>query len=447
MKWLPEKLESFADRTAIIDSGKKYSYSDLTKKIKYYLQLFNAQFTNGNTVALSADYSFGAIAAFIALYESNQVISLFVSESEKERDTKLKVLQPDYLIDLTENECLISEWNPNLKHQLIHELIRSENAGLVLFTSGTTGEPKAILHNLDTLVNQYKREYTKDLNLIPLLGFDHIGGLDMLLSQLAIGATLTIPQNRTPKHICESIEKYKVNVISASPTFLNLLLLSEAYNDYNLSSLQIIGYGSEPMPAWLLNKLNAVFPTVVFQQKYGLSETNAIRIRSKSKDSLFFKIDDSSVEFRVIDNELWLRSPSVFSGYLDVTDNSGTKDGWFNTGDMVETDAEGYMKVLGRKSDIINVGGEKVFPAEVESALAEIPFIKDCQVFAEKSLITGNIISANVVSSSDKAFSEQKNEIRAILIKRLNRYKIPVKFYFVDAITYNDRMKKVRKIQ
>ena len=130
-----------------------------------------------------------------------------------------------------------------------------------------------------------------------------------------------------------------------------------------------------------------------------------------------------------------------------MTDNSGTKDGWFNTGDMIETDAEGFMKVLGRKSDIINVGGEKVFPAEIESALAEIPFIKDCQVFAEKSLITGNIIVANVVSSSDKPFSDQKNEIRKLLHNKLNRYKIPVKFYFVDTIIYNDRMKKIRKSQ
>jgi len=446
MKWLIEKFETFGDRTAVIDKGLHFSYKDLAVKIKFYIQLFRTQITARHTIALSGRYSFEAISAFFALYELNQVIALF-TEEEAEPENKLKILQPDFVIRLKGDNCVISKRTQDHSHKLIETLRNSGTSGLVLFTSGTTSEPKAIIHNLDSLIDQYRRDYTKDLNIIPLLGFDHIGGMDMMLSQLAIGATLTIPENRTPRYICETIEKYRVNVISASPTFLNLLLLSEAYHDCDLTSLQIIGYGSEPMPAWLLGKLNSIFPWVSFQQKYGLSETNAIRIRSKSKDSLFFKIDDPSVEFKIIDNELWLRSPSVFSGYLDVSINSVSTEGWFNTGDMVETDAEGFIKVLGRKSDIINVGGEKVFPAEIESFLLQIPFISDCQVFAEKSVITGNIVVANVVSTSKLPVGEQKQEIRNFLSGSLSRYKIPVKIFFVDAIHYNDRMKKIRKIQ
>jgi len=447
MKWLPEKFGTFADRTAIIDKGQVFSYGDLCSKIKSYIGIFENHIAAGQIVALSGKYSFETIAAFFALYELNQVISLFTDEEGTELEFKLKILQPGIVIEIQGDKCVISKRDSNQKNKLIQSLKQSGDSGLVLFTSGTTGEPKAILHNLDALVSQYKREYIKDLNIIPLLGFDHIGGLDMMLSQLAIGATLTIPENRTPRYICETIEKYRVNVISGSPTFLNLLLLSEAYRDCDLTSLQIIGYGSEPMPEWLLGKLNLTFPWVTFQQKYGLSETNAVRIRSKSKNSLFFRIDDPSVDFNVIENELWLRSPSVFSGYLDAQDDSASVDGWFNTGDMVETDNEGYIRIIGRKSDIINVGGEKVFPAEIESLLLQLPFVADCQVFAEKSIITGNIIVAEVVSTSDLPIARQKQEIRKFLLERINRYKVPVKLFFVDAIAYNNRMKKIRKIQ
>jgi acyl-CoA synthetase (AMP-forming)/AMP-acid ligase II len=447
MKWLPEKFETFTGRPAIIDKGHIFSYDDLRSQISHYSEIFKSQITAGHTVALVGTYSFETVSAFFALYESNQIISLFTGEEGTELDFKMATLQPDFVIKFQGNECKVSIRESNQNHPLVQSLRKSQNAGLVLFTSGTTGEPKAILHNLDQLIDGYKRDYTKDLNIIPLLGFDHIGGMDMMLSQLAIGATITIPENRTPKTICETIERYRVNVISASPTFLNLLLLSESYTDYDLSSLRIIGYGSESMPAWLLERLNTVFPWVSFQQKYGLSETNAIRIRSKSKDSLFFSIDDPLVEHKVVENELWLRSPSVFTGYLDVNASSNTDDGWFNTGDMVETDDEGHIRILGRKSDIINVGGEKVFPSEVESVLMQLPFITDCQVSAAKSTITGNVVVAKVVSTSGLPLAEQKQEIRKFLLDRLSRYKVPVKISIVESIAYNERMKKIRKVQ
>ena len=447
MKWILDKFKQFADRPAIIEKGQSYSYSDLTRGIQSNIIIFKDQLIDGQIVALIGKYSFEAISAFFALYETNQIITLIIDEEITERDYKLKTLQPDIVIELQDGQLLISKRERSQNNKLIESLKHSGNAGLVLFTSGTTSEPKAILHNLDSIINTYKRDYTKDLNIIPLLGFDHIGGMDMMLSQFAIGATLTIPENRTPECICETIQKHNVNVISASPTFLNLLLISEAYKDYDLTSLRIIGYGSETMPEWLLKKLNAIFPWVSFQQKYGLSETNAIRVRSKSGDSLFFQIDDPSVESKIVDNELWLKIPSIFSGYLDISCDARSEDGWFRTGDLVETDDEGYIRVLGRKSDIINVGGEKVLPSEIESFLLQIPFITDCQVFAEKNMITGNIVVANVVSSSDLPIAEQKQEIRKFLLNRLKRYKVPVKFFFINAIPYNNRLKIIRKIK
>lgn len=447
MNWLIQKFETYAHRPALICSGHTYTYSEIFENIQSKLSQFDNNLISGQKVAIVGPYNFQAITTFFSLLENNQIIAFFSNIENTELETRLEIFKPDTIISVQPDTIIIHPTKTSHQNRLIDDLIKSKNAGLVLFTSGTTGYPKAILHNLDSIIDQYKRSYTKDLNIIPLLGFDHIGGLDILLSQFAIGGTLTIPERQTPECICEAIERYKVDVISASPTFLNLLLIGESYMHYDLTSLKIIGYGSEPMPDWLLKKLNTTFTWVSFQQKYGLSEANAIRIKGKAKDSLYFQIDDPSIDFQIIDNELWIKGPAVFSGYLDLQHQSEHNNGWLNTGDIVEVDEDGFMKILGRKSEIINIGGEKVFPSEIESVLLELPFIMDCRVFSEKSLITGNIVVAEIVSRSVLSIPEQKKQIRTFLGSKLNRYKIPVKINFVENIEINDRMKKSRKTQ
>ncbi len=318
MKWIVEKFESFGGRVAVIDNDIEYSYQKLFDKLKYYTDLFHGEIGTGQSVAYVGKYCFESIAIFFGLYETNQIISL-IGADDAELNKKLEIFQPNFIITLNKGLAEIRKNKLTTTDKLIQSFKNAGHIGLVIFTSGTTGIPKAILHNLDLLINSYKRDYTKDLNIIPLLGFDHIGGFDMMMSQLTIGATLTIADNRTPEKICETIERHHVNIISASPTFFNLLLLSEVYKSYDLRSLQMIGYGSEPMPEWILQKLTEAFPRVQFQQKYGLSETNAIRIKSKASESLFFKIDDPTVEYKIVDNELYLRCPSVFAGYLGQT--------------------------------------------------------------------------------------------------------------------------------
>ncbi len=446
MNWLLEKINAFGNRKAIFHKERTISYSELSRLIEHYSAIIASKIPRKSVTAIISDYTPEAIACFLALSANKNIIVPVTSANEKEQKERIEESYTDVIINLTASNIEISETNDSRpKHNLIKHLQTGGASGLVLFSSGTTGKPKAMLHNLDNLQDAYKRDYVKDLNTLIFLAFDHIGGIDTLFRQLAIGAAITIPENRNPEHICMLIEKHRINVLPASPTFLNLLLISEAYKSYDLSSLKIIGYGAEPMPEHLLKRLISVFPDTEIQQKFGTSETSAFRVTGLSPGSLFMKIDDQNVEYRIVENELWLKSKTQISGYLNQPMENFTEDGWFKTGDIVETAEDGYIKITGRSSEIINVGGEKVLPSEVESVLFKMPEIADCMVYAESNAITGQIVAADVVLKDNTNVSSIKKKIRSFCNDKLDIFKIPAKINIVSNTNFNERFKKIRR--
>ena len=368
------------DQTAIIYDGKKYSYNELYIKIKEIESFIKDKIKSGEVVAILADYSFVSIALFFALYENKNIIAPITSTSQKEIDGKLKESFSTKIINLENEKLVITNIKSEASHKIINGLQTSKCAGLILFSSGSTGTPKAMIHNLDTLVDSYGDKKQKQINMLVFLMFDHIGGINTMLNILSMNATMIIPQNRNADDICKLIEEYKIAVLPSSPTFLNLILINRSYEKYDLSSLRMITYGTETMPEGLLNRLKAVFSKVKFLQTFGTSETGIATTSSKSSNSTFMKIDDENLEYKIVDNELWLRSKTQILGYLNRSMESFTNDGWFKTGDLVELDNEGFIKIIGRNKEIINVGGQKVLPSEVESVLLGMDEIEDCLV-------------------------------------------------------------------
>jgi len=148
-------------------------------------------------------------------------------------------------------------------------------------------------------------------------------------------------------------------------------------------------------------------------------------------------------ETRVVDGMLEIKAKSTMLGYLNAP-SPFTEDGWLKTEDVVEVDGE-YIRILGRKSEIINVGGEKVYPAEVESVLQLIEGVEDVAVSAEPNPITGQIVVARVKISSGETLSEFRKRERAFCKDKLASYKIPQKVVFVDKVMYGTRLKKMRR--
>ena len=316
-----------------------------------------------------------------------------------------------------------------------------KSSGLVLFTSGSSGEPKGALHNFDKLLLKFKVR-RKALTTINFLLFDHWGGLNTLFYILSNGGTVVTLDNRNPSYVCELIEKHKVELLPTSPTFLNMLFLSSAYKKHSLQSLKVISYGSEPMPENLLKIISNLFPNIKLHQTYGLIELGVMNSKSENNSSLWVKIGGEGFETRVINGMLEIKSDSVMLGYLN-SKSPFTKDGWFITGDAVEVNEE-YFKILGRKSELINVGGEKVFPQEIENMILSITQVLDVKVYGEKNPFTGNIVCAEIFIKEPKNFEFVKREIKMKCRKNLESYKVPVKISLSDKPFYSSRFKKNR---
>jgi len=445
MSWFIENFKKFDEKVAIVFENQSYTYSELYNQIKIIEDKLLSQTKKGEVISILSDYNFESIALLIALYKNKNIIVPITTTIESEIKERIKESYTDKVIKIVNKNYLIEEHDSIEKHQMIKNLQINSQAGLILFSSGSTGKPKAMIHNFDNLVEHYKDKKEKSLNMILFLMFDHIGGLNTLLNILSMGATMIIPENRNADDVCKLLQDYKIMVLPSSPTFLNLILMSKANEKYDLSSLRMITYGTEAMPESLLNRLKITFPRVKFLQTFGTSETGIANTSSKSSNSTFMKIDDPELEYKIVDNELWLKSKTQVMGYLNSSMDSFTADGWFKTGDLVETTEDGYIKIIGRNKEVINVGGEKVLPNEVESIVLEVPEIEDCMVYGEANIITGQTVVCDVVLKNELTQNEIKKIVRKFCKDKLDVYKIPTKVNVVDKTNFSDRFKKIRR--
>jgi acyl-CoA synthetase (AMP-forming)/AMP-acid ligase II len=299
------------------------------------------------------------------------------------------------------------------------------------------------LHDLDKFLAKFITA-SKRLRTLTFLLFDHIAGLDTLFYCLWSGAPQILPSSREVKHVCELVQRHRVEVLPTSPTFLNLLCWSGEYEHHDLSSLKIITYGTERMNPSVLAKLNSVFPQCRFIQKYGTSEFGSPRSKSRGNDELWIHIKESECEIKVVDNVLWVRSPSAMMGYLNGP-NPFDDDDWLCTGDEVAVNGD-WMQILGRKSDLIMVGGEKVYPAEVEDAVLEVEDVIDVVVRGEASTLTGQIVYALVQVNDPQQESVIRKKIRRHCREKLEPYKVPVKIDLTNQPLLSAREKKCRLV-
>lgn len=445
MSWLIDNFNHLDDKIAIIHRSTSYTYKELFNNIKRIKkEIIENKINPGEAVSIIDDYSFDSISILLALYQNKNIIVPIASKIEEEVSNKIKESFSSKSILLYKNKIQVNDHDVNELHQMITTLQSINCSGLIFFSSGSTGKPKAMIHNFDNLVDHYKNKKQRSINMILFLMFDHIGGLNTLLNILSTGATMIIPENRNADDICRLIQDYNIKILPSSPTFLNLILMNNSFNKYDLTSLRMITYGTETMPESLLKKLRKIFSKVKFLQTFGTSETGIANTSSKSSNSTFMKIDDINLEYKMVDNELWLKSKTQVLGYLNSSMNSFTDDGWFKTGDLVEKTDDGYIKIIGRNKEVINVGGEKVLPSEVESIILSILEIQDVLVYGEKNIITGQTVVCDVVIKEEIKVGQIKKIIRKYCRDKLAIYKIPTKVNIVSKTNFGERFKKFR---
>jgi len=444
MNWVVAHCKDLGDRVAIIDDGTQYSYVQLASKIEGYLRRLKDVAVHGACVAVISEYNFNSIALFFALIERRAIIVPIVSVVKEEVESRISVARCSLSCSFIEGELTLEALPVVSLHSLIEQLIAQDRSGLVLFSSGSTGAPKAMVHDFDTLLDSYKGRKSKRLRFLIFLMFDHIGGINTLLNTISMGAVAVLPSTRDPLEIGSLMQKHSVNVLPSSPTFLNLLLINGVFEQCDLSKLKMITYGTEPMPENLLKRLRATLPRVRFLQTFGTSETGITQSSSRSSDSLDMKIGTENIDYKIVEGELYLKSKTQVLGYLNANMDCFTSDGWFKTGDLVDVLDDGYIRILGRNKEIINVGGEKVLPSEVESVLLEIDEVLDVTVSGKANAITGQTVTTEVVVKSGLDDSLMKKKIRDHCRVRMSGYKVPTKIRIISEPKYSQRFKKIR---
>ncbi|EMI19615.1 o-succinylbenzoate--CoA ligase [Rhodopirellula maiorica SM1] len=446
-RFLQDRFREVPHDDAIRWHGESFSYAWLLDAIDQWDARLDEHAVHPGTVTtLIADFSPHCVAALFALIQRGAIIVPISESSQNKHHTYEQLAQCEVAIEIAGDKTF-SIRNltnaPAAEHQLYAELRSVAHPGLVLFSSGSTGEPKAAVHDFTRLLDKFRRPGRAQRTLAFLL-FDHIGGLNTILHTLGSGGCVVVPANRSTESVLAAIQDHAVQLLPTSPTFLKLLLMRSAWQDYDLSSLQMITYGTEPMSANILAALNKKLPHVSFKQTYGLSEVGILRSKSKDSSSLWMQLGGDGVQTRVVDNILQIKSHSTMLGYLNAA-SPFSEDGWFVTGDAVELDGE-YFKVLGRVGEIINVGGEKVYPAEVEAVIEMMPQVHTAAVYGESNAIMGMIVCARVRLNPEIQISakELTRLVRQHCRHHLSPKQIPIRVTIDPQLSHDERFKKQR---
>ena len=436
-----KKIKDKNNKNIIWSRNKYYKGDDLEKRINFCRKVLKkSNIKKGDLVAFESDFEFQSIAFFLAcILECLIVIPVPI----KQRNL-LKLIPCNFFVN-TKSLKIKSSKNNLTNNKILNNFIKKKQPGLIVFSSGSSGKQKAILHNFSLLLNKFKIERPGYKTLL-MLTFDHLGGINTLLASLFYkdGVAICL-KKRDPITVCRVIEKTKSQLLPTTPTFLNVLLLSKRQEVNDLGSLKLISFGAEFMPSELLKKLKKQFPNVLLKQTYGLSEFGVMRTKAKNENSLAIKLGGEDYKIKIKDNILFVKSKTNMVGYLNAP-QPFDKDGWINTQDKVINEGNGYLRILGRKSEIINIGGEKVYPQEVENTLLKHNDVADSRVYKRRHDVLGEYMIAEIVF---KNYLKRKNgnliSLKKFCQKNLPKYKIPTKFIVknLDDIV-SKRLKKIR---
>jgi len=301
---------------------------------------------------------------------------------------------------------------------------------LTLYTSGTTGLPKQVTHTLRSLIRAVRISQDHSENI---WGFaynpTHIAGQQVFFQALLNGNSIVNLFEASRDTVLDLIKEFHITNISATPTFYRMLLpLHEVY-----FSVRKLTSGGEKFDSRLSTELLKAFPNAKLRNIYASTEAGTI-LESREEG---FTIKDESL-CRIMDGELFIHR-SLMGESSDIILES---DVWYATGDMVEIIDEDPLcfRFLQRKNEMINVGGYKVNPYEVEQVLESHPHVRQAYVYGKANPVLGNILMADIVSNEPLT----EKELRNFLSRLLQPYKVPRIINFVSSIelTRSGKMKR-----
>jgi acyl-CoA synthetase (AMP-forming)/AMP-acid ligase II len=334
-------------------------------------------------------------------------------------------------------------------------LTSNDECGLY-FTSGTTGEPKPVLLTHKNMsfaaeVEQNHHHQTHSDNFILLPPLYHTGAKMHWFGSLITGAKGTILTEFTPKNVFDAVNKERGTIVWLLVPWVHDILVALdkgelRLKDYNLDSWRLMHIGAQPVPPALVQHWLDYFPNMDYDNNYGLSEAtgpgavhlgleNEFRVGAVGKVGYRWqlKIVDADSSAKVLEGmvgELCIKGDGVMREYYKNPELTAKTivDGWLHTGDMARIDIDGYVYLVDRKKDLIIVGGENIYPIEVEDAIHNHPKVYDVAVIGIPDKRLGEVIGAVIDLKPGENVTEE--EIMSLIETLLPKYKRPRKIIF-----------------
>ncbi len=330
---------------------------------------------------------------------------------------------------------------------------------VLLFTSGTTGEPKAAVlrhKNLASYVmaQEFASAGEDEAALVSVPPY-HIASVSSALSTAYIGRRVVQLEGFDPKRWVAAVRDENITNAMVVPTMLNRILDVIEDDGEGLPSLRSLAYGGGPMPLAVIERAIELLPHVDLVNAYGLTETSStISVLGPDDHRVAFYSDDPAwrarlgsvgqplpgVEVEIRDGIIWVRGEQVSGEYKGI--DVGLNDGWFNTRDAGYLDDEGYLFVQGRVDDVIVRGGENLSPGEIEAVLLEHAAVEAAAVVGIPDVEWGERVVAAVVRGGECTEDELREHVRT----SLRSARTPERIKFVDELPFNETGKLLRRV-
>jgi len=319
-----------------------------------------------------------------------------------------------------------------------------ENRFCILFTSGTTGKPKAVCLSLKNFyysanASAYRLGVLPNDNWLCAMPLYHVGGLSIILRSCLYGTSVTLHRKFNLEAVSQELSKTsanKVTLVSLVPTMLYRILNQDGFIPSDSLRLVLLGGAAASKDLLELAQKNDIKVAATYGLSEACSQVATVlpdncykKVGTVGKALMFTNIQIGDDDGRVLGagelGEILVRGPTIMQGYLG---SPRKEDEWFATGDIGYLDADGDLFVKQRRSDLIVSGGENVYPAEVESVLRQSSFVKDAVVFALEHPEWGQQVAVAVVLNEGVVWAEAEVDMRQLCESQLAGFKRPRRY-------------------